>query len=100
VIDSLTVLRAFEGLSLVVGSIIAVQSFRAYARSRQPTLLLLGLGFLLISLAAALAGVFYELLTHDLLTAWVISASLNSVGFLVILASLLRRSPEPAPAEP
>ncbi|MCI4363078.1 MAG: hypothetical protein L3K13_02065 [Thermoplasmata archaeon] len=91
-IDSLTALRGLEGLILVVGSVIAVQSFRAYLRTREASLVYLGLGFLLISLAAGSAGVLYELVTHDLLTAWIASSAFDAAGFLVILYSIHRKA--------
>ena len=91
-IDPLTVLRGFEGLSLVAGSLVAFQSLRAYRRTHQSALAYLGAGFLLISLAAASAGVLYELVTHDLLTAWVASSAFDSAGFLLILYSIVKRS--------
>ncbi|MCI4346082.1 MAG: hypothetical protein L3K07_04945 [Thermoplasmata archaeon] len=91
-IDALTALRGVEGLILVLGSAIAVQSFRAYRRTRESSLVYLGAGFLLISLAAASAGVLYELVTHDLLTAWIASSAFDAAGFLVILYSIYRRA--------
>ena len=91
-IDPLWVLRGFEGLSLVAGSLVAIQSFRAYLRTHQTALAYLGTGFLLISLAAASSGVIYELVTHDLLTAWIASSAFDSAGFLLILYSIVKPS--------
>jgi hypothetical protein len=96
VIDFLWVLRGIEGFVLVVGGGIAFASLRAFARTRAPALGLLGAGFVLVTVAAALAGILYELVTHDLLTAWVVSAGLDGAGFAVILYSILRTAPGPA----
>ncbi|MFG1530543.1 MAG: hypothetical protein AAFA34_04645 [Thermoplasmata archaeon] len=97
-IPEIWVLRGLEGGILVVGAIIAIQSFRAYRRTRSPALALLGLGFVLISVAAAVAGVLYELFSQDLLTAWVAFSTFDLAGFLVILYSILQV--RPAPSEP
>jgi hypothetical protein len=89
-IDPIWVLRGVEGFTLVVGAAIAYASLRAYARSRETALALLGVGFVIVTVASALAGVLYEVVTHDLLTAWTVSAALNSVGFSLILYSIVR----------
>ncbi|MCI4329161.1 MAG: hypothetical protein L3K01_00615 [Thermoplasmata archaeon] len=90
--DLIWVLRGLEGLVLVVGAAIAYNSFVAYRRTRRRSLLYLGLGFFLVSVAAAVAGVLYEFLSQDLLTAWIASAGFDSAGFLVILYSIVRPS--------
>ncbi|MHB1434639.1 MAG: DUF7521 family protein [Thermoplasmata archaeon] len=88
-IPEIWVLRALEGGILVVGAVIALQSFRAYRRTQSRALVLLGTGFVLISVAAAVAGVLYELFSQDLLTAWVAFSTFDLAGFLVILYSIL-----------
>lgn len=90
--DLIWVLRALEGIVLLVGASITYQSFVAYRRTRRRSLVYLAVGFLLVSVAAAIAGVLYEFLSQDLLTAWVASAAFDSVGFLVILYSIVRPS--------
>ncbi|MGI0071401.1 MAG: DUF7521 family protein [Thermoplasmata archaeon] len=89
-IDPIWLLRGAEALVLVVGAAIAYASFRAFARSREIALALLGTGFVVVTVAAALAGVIYEVVTHDLLTAWSVSAALDCVGFSMILYSIVR----------
>ncbi|MCI4334360.1 MAG: hypothetical protein L3K04_01810 [Thermoplasmata archaeon] len=81
-------LRSLEGVVLVVGGLIAFASLRAYRRTHQPSLGYLGLGFVLVTVAAAAAGAIYELLTHDLLSAWIVSTLLDAAGFLLILYSI------------
>jgi len=89
-IDSIWWLRVLEAAILVMGALIASASLRAYFATKRTPLGLLGAGFVLVSVAAALAGVVYEVLTHDLLTAWIVSASFDTVGFGLILYSILR----------
>jgi hypothetical protein len=101
-LDPIWYLRGAEGLTLLVGAAIAYASLRAYRRSRDGGLLLLGIGFLVVTGAAALAGVLYEVLTHDLLTAWTVSATLELGGFSLILVSIVRPGPARVapPAQP
>jgi hypothetical protein len=95
-IDPIWWLRAAEGLTLVIGAAIAYASLRAYARTRDSGLALLGVGFVIVTVAAALAGVLYEVSTHDLLTAWTVSATLELAGFALILYSIVHRPRVPA----
>jgi hypothetical protein len=94
-IDSIWWLRGLEGAILVMGAGIASASLRAYFGTRRASLGFLGAGFVLVTIAAALAGVVYEVFTHDLLTAWIVSASLDTVGFGLILYSIVRPAPGP-----
>lgn len=87
--DLLWVLRGIEGVVLLLGVTICYASLRAYARTGNRSLALLGAGFVLVTVAAALAGILYELVTHDLLSAWVVSAALDAGGFAFILASIV-----------
>ncbi len=94
------VLRGLMGVILVVGTLTAFYGFRAWHRTGSRPLFYMGVGFTLISLAAALSGVIYEILTHDLLTAWIVTAAFSAAGFLVIFYSLVAREPvSPQPPE-
>lgn len=96
--DPIWFLRALEGSVLVLGGGIAYASLRAYARTGRAALGLLGLGFILVTVAAALAGILYEFVTHDLLTAWSVSAAFDGAGFAVILYSIVRPATISGPA--
>ncbi|MCI4364591.1 MAG: hypothetical protein L3K10_00785 [Thermoplasmata archaeon] len=101
--DPIWVLRGLEGAVLILGGGIAYASLRAYTRTRRASLGLLGIGFVLVTVAAALAGVLYEFVTHDLLTAWSVSAAFDGAGFGVILYSIVRpvtiSAPPPGPVD-
>jgi hypothetical protein len=84
------VLRGLEVFVLLVGAAIAFASWRAYARTGRTSLVWLAVGFVLVTMAAALAGVLFEFVTHDLLSAWIASAALNGGGFAIILYSIVR----------
>jgi hypothetical protein len=90
-VATIWVLRGVQGLTLLVGAWIAYESLRAYARDRDVALALLGIGFVIVTVASGIAGVLYEVTTHDLLTAWTVSATVDFVGFALILYSIVRR---------
>lgn len=90
--DPIWLLRGLMGVVLVIGSIISYYSLSNYRRTRSRPMLLFAVGFMLVSLAAALAGIVYEVVTHDLLSAEIVSAGLTAVGFGAILYSLRMRA--------
>jgi hypothetical protein len=98
-IDPIWLLRVFEGFVLVVGGGIAYASLRAYARTRDSSIAYMGVGFAVVTVGAGLAGIVYELETHDLLSAWISSAALEAVGFSLILYSILRSRPVQLPKD-
>ena len=89
-IDPIWVLRGIEGFVLLVGAGIAYASLRAYSRTGDQSIAFMGAGFALVTVGAGLAGIIYEVVTHDLLSAWISSAALEAAGFSLILYSILR----------
>lgn len=89
-IDPIWLLRGIEGFVLLVGAGIAYASLRAYARTHDASIAIMGAGFAVVTVGAAVAGIIYELVTHDLLAAWISSAALEAAGFSLILYSILR----------
>jgi hypothetical protein len=102
-IDPIWILRGIEGFVLLVGAGIAYASLRAFARTGDRSIAFMGAGFALVTVGAGLAGIIYEVATHDLLSAWISSAALEAAGFSLILYSIVRprllevprRSPPP-----
>ncbi|MGC2288829.1 MAG: hypothetical protein WA688_03115 [Thermoplasmata archaeon] len=89
-IDPIWVLRGIEGFVLLVGAGIAYASLRAYTRTGDRSIAFMGAGFALVTVGAGLAGIIYEVATHDLLSAWISSAALEAAGFSLILYSIVR----------
>jgi len=103
--EMLWALRALEGMVLIVGTLIAYRSLTAYRRTRDVALAYLGAGFVLISLAAVVSGIVFELWTHDLLTSWLVTTGFDVAGFVVIFYSIVRpmesiSSKQTAPSSP
>ncbi len=88
-------LRAFMGVILLVGGIISYYALLAWKRQGVRPMLYLGIGFAFVSMAAALAGLIFEVLTQDkdLLSAWIVDSALVMVGLFIILYSLLTQGP-------
>lgn len=98
-IDPIWILRGIEGFVLLVGAGIAYLSLRAYLRTRDQSLAFMGAGFAVVTVGAGLAGIIYEIATHDLMSAWISSAGLEAAGFSLILYSIVRPRLVEAPRE-
>ncbi len=88
-IATIWLLRAFEGFVLLVGAGIAYASLTAYRRTGDASIAWMGVGFAVVTVGAGVAGIIYEIVTHDLLSAWISSSALESAGFTLILYSIL-----------
>ncbi|KAB1191978.1 hypothetical protein GJR96_00380 [Haloferax sp. MBLA0076] len=73
---------------LVLGGLITYFSYKAYRRTRSPSLRALAIGFGVVTSGALLAGAFDVLLAVDLATGVLIDAILTLIGFAVITYSL------------
>ncbi len=102
-IGAIWLLRGIEGFVLLIGAGISYASLRAYSRTHDASLAFLGAGFAVVTVGAGVAGIVYELATHNLLSAWISSATLEAAGFSLILYSILRTRrldlPESGPPE-
>lgn len=77
-------------LVLVLGLSIAYFSYKAYAETGSLYLRNAAIGFGIVSLGVFLEGVLFELLGWDLVLVHIIESLVVSIGFGVILYSLLR----------
>ncbi|KTG18794.1 DUF7521 family protein [Haloferax profundi] len=73
---------------LVLGGLITYFSYKAYRRTRSPSLRALAIGFGVVTSGALLAGAFDVLLAVDLATGVLIDSILTLIGFAVITYSL------------
>ncbi len=89
-------LQAIMVFVMALGGIISYYSLLAARHSGQRSPLHFGLGFLSVSVGAGAAGVIYEVLAGDLLTAWVVCSGVMMVGFILILLALCEGGPYPS----
>ena len=88
-IDPLTLVRIFEGLALIVGLTITYFAVRAYRRSRQVSMLILAISFLLLTIAGLAEGVLFEFLKYDILYAQAVRSAIAFAGLLGILYAIV-----------
>lgn len=85
---SLTVI-VLKTVTLGLGGLITYLAARAYQRTGEDGLLWLAVGFGIVTLGALLAGVVDLLLTVDKGAALTIESTLTTIGFAVIVYSLV-----------
>jgi hypothetical protein len=73
---------------LVLGGWITVLAYRAYSRTNSNELLLLGVGFGIITFGVILGGVAHQILTVAIEVGVLLNSILVAIGFVVILGSL------------
>lgn len=90
-LDDLTVTTLIIGVKVVTlafGGLITYFSVRAYRRTLNPSLLLLAVGFAIVTLGTILAGIVHQLLVPDFRAGLLVESALLTCGFLVIVLSL------------
>lgn len=83
--DPLTLVRIFEGLALIVGLTITYFALRAHRRSKQGSMLILAISFLLLTIAGLAEGVLFEVLKYDILFAQAVRSAIALTGLVGIL---------------
>lgn len=83
-----TTVVVLKTISLVLGGLITYLAFKAYRRTRSPSLRSLAIGFGLVTLGSLLAGVADQALGQDATASLIIQSGLTAVGFAVIVHSL------------
>lgn len=83
------IFRAIQVAIFIVGIVIVYYSYRGYRRTANKSLLYLSIGFVLIALGSAAAGLLFELLNYDLESVEAIEAGFRLAGFLLIVYSII-----------
>ncbi|MDA4120926.1 MAG: hypothetical protein OK404_00790 [Thaumarchaeota archaeon] len=86
----LTYLDVAQGLILVFGGVVVFYAGRSFRRTKSQAMLLLGIGFAFVTAGAAVAGLLFNFVTTDLIIVQTSQASLQAVGFFVIVYSLAK----------
>ena len=79
---------AVKGLTLVFGALITYLAFKAYRRTGGSSLRALAIGFGIVTLGSALAGVANQVLGVSLSVGVLLQSLLTALGFAVITYSL------------
>ncbi|WP_135306070.1 DUF7521 family protein [Haloarcula amylovorans] len=83
-----TAIIVVKTVILLLGGGITYIAYKAYRRTRTPSLRVLGVGFGIITLGALLAGIANQVLSVSLEMGVLINSLLVAVGFAVVLYSL------------
>jgi len=86
---TLDLLRIFQITILILGVIVVYYSQKGYRRTKSKSLLYLALGFLLVTIGAAVAGLLFEFLNYDLTIVETIEAGAEVIGFSLIVYSIV-----------
>lgn len=86
---STDLLRVFQLLVVILGSIVVYFGSRAYSRTRSKSMLLLVTGFIFITIGAVASGVLFELMKYDLTMVQTVQAGSQVMGFLLIVYSIV-----------
>lgn len=87
----LFLLRVVKVAIVLLGAFISYLAIMSYRRHMSKAMLLLGAGFILTTLGSFAAGIFFELFGRPLIETVVIEASIQLVGFGIIVYALYGR---------
>jgi len=79
---------ALKTVTLLLGGLITLLSYRAYRRTRAQSLRYLSLGFGIVTLGSLLAGVVDQVLQAGFQLGQLVESALVALGFAVIVYSL------------
>lgn len=79
---------ALKTVTLLLGGLITTMALKAYRRTGSSPLRSLGIGFLLVTLGALLAGIADQVVGLPTAQSMIIESSVTAIGFAVITYSL------------
>jgi len=86
---TLDILRVFQLAILFLGIVVIYYSQKGYKKTKSKSLLFLALGFLFVTVGAALAGLLFEFLNYNLTAVETIEAGAEVIGFSLIVYSIV-----------
>ncbi len=90
-IATIDFLRAFQAVVVIIGMVIIYYAVKGYRKTGSKSLLYMALGFLLVTIGAVVAGIFFEVLNYDLTSVETIQTGFSVVGFMLIVYSIIGR---------
>lgn len=88
-LDSLMLVRIFEGLRVIVGLTIIYFALQAYRRDKSKSMVLLMIGFVLLTTAGITEGVMFDVLHFGVRDAQAARSAVALIGLLAILYAIL-----------
>ncbi len=85
----LTLLRALQGIGVVLGALIGALSYVAFRKHRATLMLYIAVGFLLLTLALLIEGILFELLRTSLEVAHLVESTVTLAGLMLLAYHLM-----------
>lgn len=73
---------------VALGLLIAFMAFKSYRKNHSNAMLLLSVGFVLVTIGAVIEGVLFEFLSIDLFQATIVESLIVALGFIIIIFSI------------
>ena len=86
IVDTLSVLQS---VIVILGLVIIYYATRGYRKTKNKSLLFLGLGFFFVTIGAVAAGLLFQFLNIDLYDVETIAAASEVIGFSLIVYSIV-----------
>ncbi len=83
------VLRVFQSAIVILGAVVVYFSSKSFRRTKSKSMLFLAVGFAFVTAGAVVAGLLFELLNYDIVAVETIQAISQTVGFILIVYSIL-----------
>lgn len=90
-VEPILTLRLIKVSLMILGSVIASLALRGYKRNGSRALLLLSMGFVLITSGSFVAGLLFEFMGFGLLEVFQVEGIMQLAGFLSIIYSIYGR---------
>lgn len=87
-LETLLLVRLIESVSLIVGLTIVYVALKAHRKSKQKSMLILALGFILLTFASLVEGLLFEVLHYDLVDSHAATAAVKAAGLITVLISI------------
>ncbi|WP_458208659.1 DUF7521 family protein [Haladaptatus sp. NG-SE-30] len=78
---------------VILGFLIAFQSYRAYKRYDSRPMFLLAVGFFTISIGAVIEGVLYDIVKFSIFYAGMVQSIIVAIGICLVLYSIYYQAP-------
>jgi len=86
--QELLTLRILKGMVVILGLILVYYSAIGYRKRKEKLMLLMSLGFGLITIGSVSAGIFFEFAGFSLIQVNIVESLLIAIGFSIIVYSI------------
>lgn len=88
-IPAIDILRVFQLAIAILGALIVYYTGKGYLRTSKKSLLFLAVGFAIVTVGVLVAGTLFGLLKSDIISAEIVVAGSEVLGFALIVYSIV-----------